>query len=171
MNGARVGWNEVLFGGLLVTALIVLGLPPLHGFELPLPLAIACGVATGALLFRSLAGSRGSLPACAQLRAALIGASGATLAIRAVLEELAWRGFLLGALVGPLTPAPALVVASGLFALAHSNARGRRRLVHLVTGGVFGGVYLLTGRVAAAAAAHVAYNGLIAAAIWRPAGR
>jgi membrane protease YdiL (CAAX protease family) len=86
------------------------------------------------------------------------------LAGRAAVEELAWRGFLLGALAAPLGLAGALGVTSAAFALAHAGVRGRMRLVHVLTGGVFGGLYLASGRLAAAVAAHVVYNALVVTA-------
>ncbi len=88
----------------------------------------------------------------------------ATLVGRAAVEEVAWRGFALPALAGAITVVPALAASSMLFALAHANVEGRERLVHVGTGVVFGGLYLLTGRLAAAISAHAVYNGLIAIA-------
>jgi membrane protease YdiL (CAAX protease family) len=156
--------DELLFASLLVTGLATVGLPPLPdpGLRLPLGIWVATGTLVGAALFCTLAGTRARPPSGAGLRA-LAGGRGAVLAGRAALEEVAWRGFLFGALTAPLGWAAALGLSSLAFALAHGSLRGRLRLVHVLTGGAFCGLYLASGRLASAVAAHVVYNGLVAA--------
>jgi membrane protease YdiL (CAAX protease family) len=161
--------DELLFASLLLTGLVTVGLPPLSGLGLRLPLWLwlAGGSLAGTALFCALAGARARPPSGAAMRA-LAGRRGALLAGRAAVEEVAWRGFLLGGLAAPLGWAAALGVTSAAFALAHGNAHGRLRLVHVLTGGVFGGLYLAGGRLASAVAAHIVYNGLVVAASGPP---
>lgn len=91
----------------------------------------------------------------------------AALTIGAVLEELFWRGLVLGALALAAGAAGALALSSALFAGVH-----RRRRLHLVTGAAFGGLYLATGRLLAPVVAHAAYNVLVcSAAELRGAGK
>ncbi|HVV57092.1 MAG TPA: CPBP family intramembrane glutamic endopeptidase [Gaiellaceae bacterium] len=166
MTARRAGWEELFFAALLAAGVVSVGLPPVGPALLRLPAApaVALGAAAGGLLFRALAG-----PRVPTLRLApLAGRRGAVLAARAAVEEVAWRGFLLGALAAPLGPLAALGVTSAAFAWAHGGIRGRMRLVHVLTGGVFGGLYLSSGRLASAVAAHVVYNGLVVAACRPP---
>jgi membrane protease YdiL (CAAX protease family) len=81
----------------------------------------------------------------------------AVVATAAACEEAIWRGGVLDGLAGPLGVPGALVVSAAGFGLAHGPARSRIG-VHALTGLVFGGVHLATGRLAGAVAAHVAYN-------------
>jgi membrane protease YdiL (CAAX protease family) len=161
----RAGWNELLFATLLAAGLLTVGLPPLPaiGLRVSAGLSAAIGALAGALLFCALAGTRARRPARERMRG-LLGAAGLLLVGRASAEEVAWRGFLLGALVPPLGRAGALGLTSVAFALAHAGVRGRMRLVHVLTGSVFGGLYLASGRLGAAVAAHVVYNGLVVTA-------
>jgi hypothetical protein len=55
-------------------------------------------------------------------------------------------------------PLAALVASSVAFGVVHR----RLRLLHVATGAAFGGVYLLTGALAASLAAHWVYNTLVA---------
>lgn len=162
MIARRAGWDELLFALLLVAGIVSVGLPPVGAVVpwLPAAPAVALGAGAGAALFRALAG-----PRVPPLRLGPLACrGGAVLALRAALEEVAWRGFLLGALAAFLGPVAALGATSIAFALAHGNATGARRLVHVLTGGVFGGLYLTSGRLASAVAAHLVYNGLVVAA-------
>ena len=83
-------------------------------------------------------------------------------------EEALWRALVLGVLIAPLGRAPALVVSTSVFALAHVRRLGRAAVVHVVTGATFGSVYLVTGRLHGAIAAHGAYNVLVGAAALVP---
>ena len=91
----------------------------------------------------------------------------AVLTVCAALEELFWRGLVLGALALAAGAAGALAVSSALFAGVH-----RRKRLHLVTGAAFGGIYLATGHLLAPVVAHAAYNLLVcSAAELRGAGK
>jgi membrane protease YdiL (CAAX protease family) len=86
---------------------------------------------------------------------------GVVFALTATAEEVIFRGFLLAALVVDvgLPAGAALLASAGVFALVHVDAHGRRAAVtHLVTGAVFGAVFVTTGSVTAAAVCHVTYN-------------
>ena len=149
------------FALLLVLGLGTIGLPEAQGVTVPLPAAEVVGVVAGLLLFRLLAG-RWVSP---RRVTAVLPTRLARIAVAAALEEIAWRGFLLvlvGRAIGPL---PALAATSVLFALAHGSVPGRSKLVHIATGGVFGGVYLATGHLSAAIVAHAVYNGSIAVGV------
>jgi len=152
--------HELLFAALLTAGLAAGVLPPVAPRLATAP-AVAAGLAVGLLLHRALAGQWVALP---RPRLAGSGRLGPLVLVgRAAVEELAWRGFLLGALIPPLGAPGALAASSLLFACAHHVRRPADRLVHTLTGGVFGLVYLVTGRLAAAMAAHIAYNALVAA--------
>ena len=145
------------FAVLLAVGVATLGLPPPEGATMALLPAAALGVAAGVLLFRVLSGGW-----CSFQHASTAGVRRlATIAGSAAVEEVAWRGFVLMLATRIVGPLPALVVSSALFALAHGNVRGRAKLVHVATGGVFGGTYLATGRLTAAIAAHAVYNASI----------
>jgi ABC-2 type transport system ATP-binding protein len=80
-------------------------------------------------------------------------------------EEAVWRGLVLGSLVAPLGPLGALVSSSALFGAAHVRRLGRRAWTHVATGSLFGFAYLVSGRIAAAMAAHSTYNILVGVAV------
>lgn len=156
---------RALWAGLLASAALAIGVglalsPPRPRSHLPCPLALLLGVLAGAGLFAAVSRRppllRRSRTAVGTVwRHALLGLSAAA-------EELVWRRALLGELL-PLGPAVALAVSSAGFAAAHR----RRRLLHLGTGAVFGGVYLATGLLLAGIAAHWAYNVFVAALVQR----
>src|SRR5205823_6221504 len=85
--------------------------------------------------------------------------AGAVLAALAGLEELFWRGLVLGALAVVAGSVGALTLSTALFGCLH-----RRRGLHLLTGAAFGGVYLATGQLLAPILAHVSYNVLVCSA-------
>lgn len=151
--------HELLFAALLATGVAAGAMPQLHA-RVSLPVALAAGAAAGAVLAQALAGR----PMRPQLRRPRTAAGPLLLAGRAGVEEVAWRGFLLGALVPVVGAAGATAASSAVFACAHPVRRPADRLVHLLTGAAFGLVYLAGGRLAGAVAAHVAYNALLAAA-------
>jgi len=159
---ARGLQQQVLLALLLATALATVGLPPAHGSTAPTAAALGAGAAAGLLLFRVLAGRWPRPPL--RVRAWPVLCRAAAIGAKAAIEEIAWRGYVLALLVPFLTSLGAVALTSCLFSLAHGDVRGRARLVHLATGGVFGGVYLSTGSLAAAILAHAVYNGAIAAA-------
>ena len=119
-------------------------------------------VGVGAVLL--LAGRRLQLspPTPLPWRRAL--ARGVVLSVRSTYEEVAWRGLLLG-LLAPLGLPIALLASSVLFAAAHVRRLGRRAAVHLGTGLAFGGVYVSTGSLLAAIAAHATYNVVLGLAL------
>ncbi len=80
----------------------------------------------------------------------------AVLVVSAASEEVVWRRVVLGELLraGPLA---ALAGSTLGFALVHRTRQG----LHLGTGAAFGGLYLATGALAAAIAAHSSYNVLL----------
>jgi membrane protease YdiL (CAAX protease family) len=82
------------------------------------------------------------------------------LGVLAALEELVWRGLVLGGLMLALGPAVALLVSSAGFAAWHAPALGRRCVIHAITGFGFGSAYLVGG-LAAAMLAHATYNVLV----------
>lgn len=156
---------RALWPRLLTRAALAIGIgfalsPPRPRSHLPCPLALLLGVTAGAGLFAA-ASSR--LPALRRSRTA-VGTvlRHAVFGVSAVAEELVWRRAVLGELLafGPLV---ALAVSSAGFAAAHR----RGKVLHLGTGGVFGGVYLATGLLVAAVAAHWAYNAFVGSLLQR----
>ena len=119
--------------------------------------ALGAGAMTAFGLYLLLArGGRGMLPAPALLVAGVaVGAS----------EEAIWRGFLLARAAAVLGPAAALAAVSAAFAAQHYPAQGVRGVrVHVLTGAVFGVLFLATGSLVAAVVAHALYNVLTLAA-------
>lgn len=120
--------------------------------------SLALGLAAGLCLLVVLAGRLPPRPRLRRDRLAAAGARACVLGIAALAEELIWRVVALGTLVVPLGSWSALGVTTAGFAIAHAG-RGRRAIaVHLATGAAFGGVYLATASLAAAATAHASYN-------------
>ena len=76
------------------------------------------------------------------------------------LEEVVWRGLVLGGLLTLVGPIGAIAVSSAGFAVCHGPALGRRCGVHLVTGSGFG-IAFLAGGLAGAVLAHGVYNALV----------
>jgi membrane protease YdiL (CAAX protease family) len=89
-------------------------------------------------------------------RLRLVALKAAVIALGSWAEEILWRWCAIGALAPAIGVVPAYVASTTGFALAHAGRRARR--THLLTGACFGAVYLATGRIAAAVAAHLAYN-------------
>lgn len=118
------------------------------------------GLALGATLFAVLAGSpvvRVREPRRSAARALYVAA-------RAAYEEALWRLCLLGLLAAAFGAAGGLVLTTAAFALSHWPSQDNRAAVHLLTGGLFGALFLATGSFAAAVAAHATYNALVAVA-------
>jgi membrane protease YdiL (CAAX protease family) len=148
---------------LALVVLLVAGLPMMPPLikDLPAVVELPAAAVIGTALYAMLA--RGSV------RAALRGlrprrrtaVHGAVLGATALAEEIVWRAFALAAahVVLGLPVLVALAATSVLFAALHVHAHGARGAVsHLVTGSTFGGGFVLTGSLAAAAAAHITYN-------------
>lgn len=80
----------------------------------------------------------------------------------AISEEIVWRWGVLAGTAPYLGWAGALALSTAGFAGQHTRTA---TVAYLVIGGAFGGVFLATGRIAAAIAAHGGYNVLIL--LWR----
>jgi ABC-2 type transport system ATP-binding protein len=156
--GRIVGWAACV-----ATALAV-GLPGPTGVA-GLPIVLPGAVLAGALLFAAL--SRGWIPirVFRRERAAALAARGGYLVLRSAVEEIVWRGLGIGVLAPLIGTAPALALTTIGFAASHLPKLGRSSVTHLLTGGVFGALYLLGGGLAAPIAAHATYNLLIAFAL------
>ncbi|HET7573296.1 MAG TPA: ABC transporter ATP-binding protein [Gaiellaceae bacterium] len=116
-----------------------------------LPAAVGAGTVTALGLYLLLAGGRpGLLPTPVLLAAAVaVGAS----------EEAIWRAFALARLAPALGAFAALALVSLAFAAQHYPAQGARGVrVHVLTGAVFGVLFLASGSLVAAAVAHALYN-------------
>jgi membrane protease YdiL (CAAX protease family) len=144
--------GEVALAGSL---LAVVDVSPLEA-RLPLLPALLLGALTGIGLVLVLA--RGLPPPLRvdRARIPLVSLKGGVLALGSGAEEVIWRWFAIGSLTPAVGVIGAYVASTIGFAAAHVGRRAA--LVHLLTGASFGAVYLATGRLAAAAAAHVAYN-------------
>ena len=141
-----------------VVAAALLVLAPIHG---PAPranesVAVAVGIGMGMFVF-SVLGRPGRLALPPPRLLALASAVAAS-------EEVVWRwGVVAGAL--PLVGAAGALAAGAVgFAFGHVPLRAVHRLPpYLAVGAAFGLVFLVTGRLAAAIAAHCAYNALVLA--------
>jgi ABC-2 type transport system ATP-binding protein len=148
----------------LAVALLALAAPGTEA-RATAPASLAGGALVALVLFSGLAARRPTVWLGPGRRAA-VAMKGGYLTIRAASEEVVWRWWLLGSLLGAIGVLPALGVSTACFALAHAGSQGRRGVaVHLVTGAAFGAVFLVTGRLAAAVAAHAGYNLLVALAV------
>jgi membrane protease YdiL (CAAX protease family) len=119
---------------------------------------VLAGPLTAALLFAALA--QGRVPRARVLLRPGLAVRWGGLAVGAALEELVWRGIVLGGLAAAVGPLPALAISSLGFAVWHWPSVGRRCLVHVATGGAFGAACLLGG-LATAVVAHAVYNLLV----------
>ncbi len=120
---------------------------------------LVLGAAAGAAAFLLLSGAR--LPRARPRplgRAAVV--RWITLGATAGVEEVVWRGLVLGGLIVSIGTALALVVSSAGFAVWHWPWLGGRSAVHLVTGTAFGTAFL-AGGLAAAILGHALYNILV----------
>lgn len=153
-------WIRVLGGvaGAIATVLWV-DVPPPTDVRVPIGFAAGIGALGGTALFGLLARRRPRLPGAPSSRATVTQAT--FLVAWAVVEELAWRWLVLGAVAARAGATVGLVAATIGFALVHRGGRS----THVATGGVFGCVYLATGDLAAPIVAHAVYNLLVAEAI------
>ena len=119
----------------------------------------AIGPVTGAATFLLLTGGRlpRSLP---RPLGRAMAARWLTLGATAGLEEVVWRGVVLGGLLTVVGPLPALAGSSAGFAIWHWPSLRSRCAVHLVTGAAFGSAFLVGGLIAAMLA-HALYNLLV----------
>lgn len=159
--------NELWLGtlasiGVATGLLAVAEIPTEHSYRPSLVLPASIVVA--GLLFSLLAREWRLVRRVSRERLPRLAAKGLLLSLSSASEEVIWRWFLLGGLAGPLGALPALAVSTLGFALAH-GWQGHGRFVHLLTGGTFGAIFLVTGSLSGAVAAHVTYNLLIAVAV------
>jgi len=136
----------------VAAALLVLVAPAHPASRLGFLGAAPAGVAGGLLLYVAVARRRPYVPPLAPPALAAC----CVLVVAATSEEVVWRRVVLGELLraGPLVAAAASTLG---FALVHRARQG----LHLGTGATFAGLYLATGALAAAIAAHWAYNVLL----------
>ncbi|HEY1367948.1 MAG TPA: ATP-binding cassette domain-containing protein [Gaiellaceae bacterium] len=157
----------VLFRVLCVTAavplLVTSAVPRPEAHTSPTAALVLSAVA-GALLFRVFVGRHRRVVACLRAGAQSVPALVPLVALGAATEESVWR---LGALQGfrGVVGLPAAFVGSSLlFALAHGARALRPLSLHALSGAAFGAIFLATGRLTAAIAAHGTYNALVLAA-------
>jgi ABC-2 type transport system ATP-binding protein len=156
--GRIVGWAAC------VATALAIGLPG-PAAVVALPIVLPGGILAGALLFAGL--SRGWVPLRVFRwdRAAALAARAGYLVLRSAVEEIVWRGIGIGALAPLIGTLPALALTTVGFAASHLPKLGRNSVTHLLTGAVFGGLYIVGGGLAAPIAAHATYNLLIAFAL------
>jgi len=118
----------------------------------------ALGLTAGLCLLVVLAGRLPPCPRIRRSRLTTVGARAGVLAIGALAEELIWRVVALAALAVTFGTWLALGITTAVFAVSHAGGGRRAVAVHLVTGSVFGDVYLATASFAAVATAHASYN-------------
>jgi membrane protease YdiL (CAAX protease family) len=142
-------------------ALLVLAAPATPARRLGIPAATFAGAAAGLVLYVAVAHRRPYIPSRAPAALAACG----ILVIAAASEEVVWRRVVLGELLraGPVAATAGSTLG---FALVHRT----RQSLHLGTGATFAALYLATGALAAAIAAHWAYNVLLLALAERSAG-
>jgi ABC-2 type transport system ATP-binding protein len=140
------------------------GIAPLDPMLGGLGDALVLGCTAGAGTFALLARRRLPAVAIVALPRQRLLARSLVLTAKSAQEEVLWRALLLGVLAGPLGRLAALAASAVLFAGSHVRRQGRAATAHLLTGTAFGAVYLTTGRLLAAIAAHATYNVLIGAA-------
>lgn len=145
MTGRRL-WLGLSGYWALAAASLVAVHPRVATGAWPRPPAAAVGAIAGVCLAVALAGRRPLLPP-ANLALVIV-------VVAAAAEEVVWRRLLLGTLAERAGTAPALVASTVAFAFAHRA--GRR--VHLVTGGVFGCLYVVSASLVCTVSAHAVYN-------------
>jgi ABC-2 type transport system ATP-binding protein len=124
--------------------------------------SLLASAAVAALLFAVLAGQ---VRWPVRLRALRVVVRGTYLTLTSATEEVLWRLLVLGGLAPVIGLGPAFLAATVGFALAHGVSRRDVVAVHLLTGAVFGAVYVGTGRIEASILAHALYNWLVVLAI------
>jgi len=161
MRGGALGlWIRVVALSAIAWTTVVVPVPT-PPVTLPSAAAIAVGCTAGIVLFAVIARRTPRLAGIGRPVPVAV-ATRAFLGLWAVNEELVWRRFMLGeALRGGMVAA--LAASTIGFAVVH---RARRR-THLLTGATFGGLYVASGSLGAAIAAHWTYNALVAAEVER----
>jgi membrane protease YdiL (CAAX protease family) len=153
---ARGLWGRLVLGSIVAVALLLAISPPLPSMRLPLTVGVPLGISAGVALYLAVSRQRPVLPArTAPLPLTL--ATALFLGLAAVNEEILWRRVVLGELLRVAGTGAGIAGSALAFALAHRARPG----LHLLTGAVFGAVYLGTGALLAAVAAHWSYNLLL----------
>jgi ABC-2 type transport system ATP-binding protein len=132
---------------------------------LHLPGAILLSAGAACLLFALLARELPCRRRPPLRRVGTFAAKGTYLTLVSGAEEVLWRWVVLGGLAPLVGVAAAFLVSTTGFALTHGVRRRDVLVVHLLTGSVFGALYVGTGRIEAAVLAHALYNWLVLAAI------
>jgi membrane protease YdiL (CAAX protease family) len=161
LTPAAALWSRIVAFTAVSFALALVLAPPQPDRTLPWPAAVAVGALAGVALFAAAARARPGRPAASSSALLLLARAG-FFGVWATNEELVWRRFALGELLGA-GAVPALAASTVGFALMHRT----RPALHLTTGGVFGALYLATGVLAASVVAHWSYNVLVAAVVDR----
>jgi membrane protease YdiL (CAAX protease family) len=147
----------------LVVALVIWSPVAFPQPRLGLGEAVVAGTGAGALLFAALA--RRVPPVLRGAVARSVAFAAPAVVIGAAGEEIVWRYAVLGGFRLVVGAAGAVALSTVAFAAAHVGRAPPRLLwVHGLTGATFGGVYVLSGRLEAAIAAHALYNLLVVAA-------
>jgi len=120
---------------------------------------LAFGPVAGVFTFLLLTGGRFPLAPPRPLGAALL-VRWSGLGCAAALEEVVWRGIVLGGLMLVVGPWAALAVSTPAFAAWHWPSLRAHSAVHVVTGAAFGSAFLVGG-LPAAILAHALYNLLV----------
>ncbi len=121
------------------------------------------GAAAGAVLYAVLRHALAPAAAVGQPTGSLA-FRGLAVTLTAWAEETLWRGVLLGTLASR-SAVFALALSTAGFAASHVYGQGWTALrTHALTGLTFGGLYVATGSLAAAIAAHAVYNLIVVAA-------
>lgn len=159
MTRAAVALWASFFTWTTVASVTALGATPPHpDAEISWPHAVVAGTAVGGALF-TIVLRRPPSSVAGMSRVPTAVTTHLFLVVCVVNEELIWRRFVLGELLAA-GPFAAVAASSVVFAVAHRS----RRTTHLLTGGVFGTLYVATGALSAAVAAHWTYNALVARA-------
>lgn len=155
-------WLRVGAGiGGAAAALALVEVPPPTAATVSLPAAMCLGLAAGIVLFAALAQQVPPLPTPRPAGRWLIRLS--FVVVWAAVEEIFWRWLALGLVAAAAGWPLALVGSSIAFAAVHRAGKASQ----LATGATFGVVYLATGRLLAAVAAHATYNLVLAEALAR----
>ena len=161
---ARTLWTRTGVHAAVAVALLASAQVSVHR-RVPLAAAVAVGLAAATVLFAALVRARVRFRPKRWHPPALV-ARGGFFAVRSASEEVAWRWFLLGSLAPAVGMLGAFAASTAGFALAHTGPqRGRGVVIHALTGGAFGGVFIVTGSLLAAVAAHGGYNLLVLLAV------
>lgn len=158
---ARSFWLRVALATSVALALALALAPPQPAVRLAPAAAAVLGAAAGTLLFVCVT-RRAPRPSNPRRRTAIVLAKQLVLGLCATNEEIVWRRVVLGELL-PAGAFSALAASSAGFAVVHRRARP----LHVLTGTVFGCLYLSTGVLAASVTAHWTYNAFVGTLVQR----